>query len=131
VLHTGARPAFAGFRARRALASEAVDRNGRKVLLASLAGEPVMAVAAIAKPQGFFDMLQSAGISIRTGLALPDHHDFGDWAQPPAGTTVLCTEKDAAKLWQVQPDALAVPLIFEPEPGFFQALDAKLSSLDG
>ena len=55
---------------------------------------------------------------------------WSKWTMP-AGTTVLCTEKDAAKLWQVQPDALAVPLVFEPEPAFFQALDAKLSSLDG
>lgn len=131
VLHTGDQPAFAGFRARRALAGAAVDRDGNKVPLATLAGRSILAVAAIAKPQGFFDMLRAAGITAEDCRALPDHHDFKDWAPPAAGTTVLCTEKDAAKLWQVQPDALAVPLVFEPEPAFFQALDAKLSSLDG
>ncbi|MBS0339520.1 MAG: tetraacyldisaccharide 4'-kinase [Proteobacteria bacterium] len=131
VLHTGDQPAFAGFRARRALADEAVDREGRKVPLDSLASGRILAVAAIAKPQGFFDMLRAAGIVPQECMALPDHHDFKDWAPPTAGTTVLCTEKDAAKLWQVQPDALAVPLVFEPEAAFFKALDAKLSSLDG
>jgi len=131
VLHTGDRPAFAGFRARRALAAEAVDRNGTRVPLASVRGRRIVAVAAIAKPQGFFDMLEASGIVLAQAIALPDHHDFKDWAPLDAGTTVLCTEKDAAKLWRVQPGALAVPLVFEPEPAFFQALDAKLSSLDG
>ncbi|MBS0454578.1 MAG: tetraacyldisaccharide 4'-kinase [Proteobacteria bacterium] len=131
VLHTGDQPAFAGFRARRALADEAVDREGRMLPLAALAGRRIMAVAAIAKPQGFFDMLEAAGVPVQECIALPDHHDFKDWTPPAAGTTVLCTEKDAAKLWQVQPDALAVPLVFEPEAAFFKTLDAKLSSLDG
>ena len=65
-------------------------------------------------------------------IALPDHHDFTA-LQPPPGTgyTLLCTEKDALKLWRRAPDALALPLVFEPEPAFFRALDAKLSSLDG
>ena len=130
-LHTGDRPAFAGFRASRALATEAVDREGRKHTLASLAGRRIVAVAAIAKPQSFFDMLQAAGVAVEQQIALPDHHDFKDWVRQDAGTTVLCTEKDAAKLWRLQPDALAVPLVFEPQREFFIALDAKLSSLDG
>jgi len=131
VLHTGDMPAFSGFRARRALAADAVDRLGTQVALASLAGRRTVAVAAIAKPQGFFDMLRAAGVELAQAVALPDHHDFKDWPLADAGTTVLCTEKDAAKLWRAQPDALAVPLLFEPELDFFQALDAKLSSLDG
>jgi len=131
VLHTGERPAFAGYRARRALAAEAIDRQGEKVPLASLAGRHIVAVAAIARPQGFFDMLRDAGVKAARCIALPDHHDFKDWSPVDADTTVVCTEKDAAKLWRVQPDALAVPLVFEPESAFFAALDAKLSSLDG
>ena len=131
VLNTGDHPAFAGYRARRALATEAVDREGKTVPLASLTGRRIVATAAIAKPQGFFDMLRAAGVVPDRCIALPDHDDFKDWKAVEAGTTVVCTEKDAAKLWRVQPDALAVPLVFEPEPGFFSALDAKLSSLDG
>jgi tetraacyldisaccharide 4'-kinase len=62
-------------------------------------------------------------------LPLPDHHDFA--SAPPAldpALTWLCTEKDAAKLWLVQPGALAVPLLFRPEDAFFTALDQLLSN---
>ncbi|WP_076997100.1 tetraacyldisaccharide 4'-kinase [Variovorax sp. KK3] len=132
VLHTGARPAFEGFTARRALADHAVRSDGTAVPLTELTGRPLVAVAAIAKPEAFFQMLRELGLHVQQCIALPDHDDFDRW-QPPArqGHTVLCTEKDAAKLWRHAPDALAVPLLFEPEPAFFRALDAKLSSTDG
>jgi tetraacyldisaccharide 4'-kinase len=132
VLHTGEHPAFGGDTARRSLADTAVSADGRGVPLAQLAGRPLIAVAGIAKPDSFFDMLRGAGLSPDRCIALPDHHDFEDWATIPASeATVLCTEKDALKLWRRQPDALAVPLRFEPAPVFLAALDAKLSSLDG
>jgi len=132
VLHTGMRPAFAGFTARRSLAEQALRLDGSPVPLASLADRPLVAVAAIAKPEAFFQMLRERGLQPQQCIGLPDHHDFTDW-QPPPGTgyALLCTEKDALKLWRRAPDALALPLVFEPEPAFFHALDAKLSSLDG
>jgi tetraacyldisaccharide 4'-kinase len=132
VIHTGTRPAFAGFTARRALADHALRLDGTPVPLASLAGRALIAVAAIAKPEAFFQMLRERGLVPQQGIALPDHHDFSDWEPPPGnGYTLICTEKDAVKLWRRAPDALALPLVFEPEPAFFSALDAKLSSLDG
>lgn len=132
VLHTGARPAFAGFRGRRSLADAARGRDGSTVPLADLAGRRLAAVAGIARPQGFFDMLAARGLVLERTVALPDHDDFSSWQSlAGAGLTVLCTEKDAAKLWPREPGALAVPLLFEPEPAFFAALDAKLSSADG
>ncbi len=132
VLHTGAAPAFAGFTARRALADHALHRDGTTVPLASLAGKTLVAVAAIAKPEAFFQMLRDRGLAPQQCIALPDHDNFDDWA-PPAGADflLLCTEKDAVKLWRKQPEALAIPLVFVPEPAFFEALDAKLSSADG
>lgn len=65
--------------------------------LAALCGQPLLALAGIAAPERFFGMLRAAGLVVQT-LALPDHADLR--APPwPAGTpTVLCTEKDAAKL---------------------------------
>ncbi len=129
VLHTGMHPAFEGFGARRALADHALRRDGTRVPLADLAGRPLAAVAAIAKPEAFFEMLRERGLSLQYAIALPDHHDFEGWTAPPG--QLLCTEKDAVKLWRTAPDALAVPLVFTPEPGFFEALDAKLSSRDG
>jgi tetraacyldisaccharide 4'-kinase len=132
VIHTGTRPAFAGFTARRALADHALRLDGTAVPLASLAGRALVAVAAIAKPEAFFQMLRERALVPQQCIALPDHHDFSDWTPPPgSGYTLICTEKDAVKLWRRVPDALALPLVFEPEPAFFSALDAKLSSLDG
>jgi tetraacyldisaccharide 4'-kinase len=132
VIHTGMRPAFAGFTARRALADHALRLDGTPVPLASLAGRALVAVAAIAKPEAFFQMLRERALVPQQCIALPDHHDFGDWNPPPgSGYTLICTEKDAVKLWRRVPDALALPLVFEPEPAFFEALDAKLSSPDG
>lgn len=133
VLHTGDRPAFAGFRSRRALAGHAVRIDGTPVALAELATRRLVAVAGIARPQAFFDMLVEQGLTLQDTLSLPDHADFSDWTRPAAwdGALCLCTEKDAVKLWRQDPSVLAVPLHFQPEPAFFAALDAKLSSLDG
>ena len=136
VLHSGARPAFAGYRSQRALANHALRSDGSKVLLDSLIGKPLIALAAIANPQAFFDMLRAWGLSLSHTLALPDHCDFDGWRFPgTAGELLICTEKDALKLWVHAPEALAVPLLFEPEPAFFavfdRLLDAKLSSVDG
>ncbi|MDH6594538.1 tetraacyldisaccharide 4'-kinase [Variovorax sp. TBS-050B] len=133
VLHSGSRPAFeGGYTATRALAPEAVARDGTRVPLETLATRPVVALAAIARPEAFFEMLRARGLTLSATIALPDHHDFENWERPAAdGQRLLCTEKDAVKLWRKAPDALAVPLDFMPSPAFFAALDAKLSSLDG
>lgn len=126
-------PAFeGGYTATRALAQNAVASDGKRTPLDALAGEPVIALAAIARPEAFFGMLRARGLTLAETIALPDHYDFEGW-QRPAGTgqRLVCTEKDAVKLWPRAPDALAVPLDFAPSPEFFAALDAKLSSLDG
>jgi len=133
LLHSGERPAFAGgYTATRELAPYALAKDGRRILLDTLAGQPVIALAAIARPEAFFTMLRARGLTLADTFALPDHHDFSDWQRPSGpALPLVCTEKDAVKLWHQAPDALAVPLHFEPSPAFFAALDAKLSSLDG
>ncbi len=133
VLHTGAQPAFAGFTAQRALATQAARADGSRVALSELRGQPLRAVAAIARPEAFFSMLRAQGLSLADTVALPDHYDFDGWSRPDGGDCpLICTEKDAVKLWRIQPDALAVALQFSPEPAFLAAfdalLDAKLSS---
>lgn len=112
----------------RQLAAEAVRADGSRKPLAQLQG--VTAVAGIARPQAFFDMLAAAGVGVARRIALPDHHDFA--APPDAAGEIVCTEKDAVKLWRTRPDAWAVPLQVELAPAFWTAFDAKLSSaLDG
>jgi tetraacyldisaccharide 4'-kinase len=131
VLHTGARPAFTGYTAQRTLATHAVRADGSQVELAALArgGRPLLALAGIARPQAFFEMLQVQGLPLAKTMALPDHYDFEDWVRPSGpGYVLLCTEKDAVKLWAQHPDALAVPLDFIPAPGFLAAMDRLLDA---
>ena len=111
----------------RQLADYAVRRDGRRVLLAQLQGHPVHAVAAVARPETFFAMLQTQALTIARAEALPDHYDFDSWQRlTDERYTLICTEKDAVKLWQRHPDALAVPLQLRIDPPFFAALDAAL-----
>ena len=135
VLHTGQAPAFGGYQGQRRLADRAVGADGRSVSLAGLAEQqiPLAAVAGIARPQAFFDMLRARGLVLSETHALPDHADFS--AGLPAisrDLPLLCTEKDAAKLWQSRPNALAVPLCFTLPADFTDYLDrlidARLSS---
>ena len=132
VLHTGLVPTFTGFTSTRRLADHAVAVNGRRFPLADLTGVPVVALAAIASPEAFFSMLRSIGLTLAASIALPDHHDFESIdLQRYAGSTILCTEKDAVKLFKNPALAnltlLAVPLIFEPAPAFFAAFDSLLA----
>jgi tetraacyldisaccharide 4'-kinase len=131
LLHTGQQPAFAGFRASRTLASHALRSDGSPVALADLMpGKPLLALAAIAQPETFFAMLRAQGLPLADTVALPDHHDFSHWSGDPDGAcTLLCTEKDAVKLWTKDPEALAVPLNFEPEPAFWDAFDQRFEKL--
>jgi tetraacyldisaccharide 4'-kinase len=139
VLHTGARPAFGGYRAQRSLATQALTRDGQRVSLNELES-PLLALAGIAKPEDFFDSLRALGLVLKKTVALSDHFDFAQLdTRQMNGYQVLCTEKDAVKLWKFWPQALAVPLIQTQEPAFLSALDdlldqslaAKLSSAHG
>ncbi|CAN7647767.1 tetraacyldisaccharide 4'-kinase [Pseudorhodoferax sp. LjRoot39] len=130
VLHSGERPAFAGFRARRSLAAQAQRADGQRLVLADLADTPVLALAGIARPERFFAMLRAAGLRRLQELPLADHQDFAGW-QPPADAPAvwLCTEKDAVKLWARHPGAWAVPLLVELDADAWQTLDARLAAL--
>ena len=130
VLHTGALPAFDGFRSTRRLADHALRADGSRVALEALASQPLLALAGIAKPEAFFAMLRARGLVLAETRALPDHYAFDSYPRPQdKGYTVICTEKDAVKLFPRQADVLAVPLEFSPEPAFFTALDALLAPL--
>ena len=134
VLHTGRKAAFDGYASRRQLADHALDANGTRLALTSLTQQPLVALAGIAHPEAFFDMLRTCGLTLEKTLAFPDHHDFKKAdLEALSGRIVLCTEKDAVKLFAlVLPPGLqllAVPLEFSPEPAFFDALDALLRPL--
>lgn len=139
VVHTA--PAAAGeapqgFHLSRRLSDTAVQADGTQRPLHHWQHHPVHALAGIAKPQAFFDMLQAQGIQPRRALALPDHASTAQLCEAAASlgktapealnpvqpgnqtrtqpkatpSDVLCTEKDAVKLWPHLPQVWAVPL---------------------
>ena len=136
LLHTGEHRAFGGgFIATRTLATHALRSDGSTVPLAELHGQPLVALAAIAQPENFFGMLRTRGLTLAHTLALPDHYNFDSWSSPfHEGQSLICTEKDAVKLWRHHPKVLAVPLVVTLEPSCLAAIDSmvtKLSSWHG
>ena len=137
VLHTGVKAALRegsggslkdGFVARRSLAGYALRKDSSSVPMAELRGKPLHAVAAIAQPEAFFAMLRNQGLTLAGTESLPDHFNFRNWdSAASAGQTLVCTEKDAVKLWRTHPDALAVPLVVIPQPEFLDAVDRAIS----
>lgn len=135
VLHAGASapagtPLRCAFQLQRRLAAYALTSTGAQVPLARLKSQPVHALAAVARPGDFFAMLRSQGLTLEKTEPLPDHYDFSSWKRmSDKHQKLLCTEKDAVKLWALEPDALAVPLVLDIDPQFFVALDALLPAL--
>jgi tetraacyldisaccharide 4'-kinase len=115
----------------RTLAATAVRADGTQCSLRELAARPVHALAGIASPDSFFAMLDAAGLQLAATHAFPDHHDFAELPPLPADAIVVCTEKDAVKLWRLRPDAWAVPLQVAIPAAFWsefdRLLDARLS----
>lgn len=144
VLHTGAHPAFDGFQAQRTLACVANRADGSSVALANLAHPadvadaakrpavplPLLALAAIAQPEVFFAMLRAQGVTPAETLALPDHYDLKSLSRNEyKGYRLICTEKDAVKLWLFRPDAWAVPLLCTLPDAFLNALNQRIGAL--
>lgn len=100
--------------------------------LLALRGQPgLLAVAGVARPQRFFDMLAGLGLNVGT-LALPDHADFATLPWPTDAAGIVLTEKDAVKLPPGRvgtPPVWVVALDFSPGAGFEAALDAQLQKL--
>lgn len=133
VLHTGGHPAFAGFRASRRLADHALAFDGTHLMLSALAQRaraerlPLIAIAGIAQPEVFFAQLRQHGLLLEQCLALPDHYSFDSWKPISSKPHLLiCTEKDAVKLWRTEPLALAVPLQVELPPELLNALEKRV-----
>jgi tetraacyldisaccharide 4'-kinase len=133
ILHTGQHPQFAGFRASRNLSGTLKRVDGVSISVAEFLKsneKPLLAIAGIAQPEIFFRMLRMMGIPIVQTMALPDHSDFHELSlHKLENFQLICTEKDAYKLWETQPDALAIPLEQHSEPDFFAYLDTCMNAL--
>jgi tetraacyldisaccharide 4'-kinase len=133
-------PGMQVFGATRQLAIEAIGPHGQRIPLAQLQGQAFTAVAGIARPEVFFDMLRDRGLVPAQEVALPDHADparYADLLREATTQPLICTEKDAVKLFALlapsTPDATpkvwAVPLELVPDPAFLAAVDAHLAPL--
>ena len=110
----------------RVLADFAQQADGTTQALSSFRGQKVQALAGIGKPQAFFDMLTAQGIALSFTQALADHEDMQAFRIDPAMGAVLCTEKDAVKLWNYLPTAWAVPLVTEIPEELFNTIMAQI-----
>jgi tetraacyldisaccharide 4'-kinase len=130
VLNTGGQGGMGQFHCRRRLLEVLHNGYGQRSTLQALSapgGKPIKAIAGIARPTAFFQMLEQAGGVLAAQEALPDHYNFAECTASSFGDfTLVCTEKDAAKLWEVAPQAWAVGLAQDIEAPFFAALDARL-----
>jgi tetraacyldisaccharide 4'-kinase len=126
---------LAVFDAVRRLGDRVRAPDGSTLALAALQGLSLTALAGIARPQAFFDMLRARGLQIEREVALPDHADlsaYGEWAQHPG--PLVCTEKDAVKLFAAlsasstgaTPSVWAVALKLQLDETFFSAVLARL-----
>ena len=123
MLDEGTEPALAGlgrpmWRARRRPGSARLaDAAGTPI---EPSAGPIVAVAGIAHPSGFFEDLRSAGWSIARELPYRDHHRYGpadvariaEAARAAGARLVLTTEKDLVRLLPFRP--FAVPIGYVP-----------------
>nr|WP_225937620.1 tetraacyldisaccharide 4'-kinase [Myxococcus sp. RHSTA-1-4] len=82
-----------------------VDPSGQFLPVDALAGQPVLALAGLARPGGFLRTLQSLGTEVRDAALFPDHHRFTaeelrdvEARAARQGARVVTTEKDAVRL---------------------------------
>lgn len=131
VLHTGAEPAVAGgYMVPRTLSSFAQNIDGIRIAFSELSRKPVVAIAAIAQPENFFTLLRQQGLPLAHTIALPDHYDFNSWSNRFDNSyNLICTQKDAVKLWPKHKDIFAVPLLLQPGQDFLTDLDMAVNSL--
>lgn len=127
------------FAATRRLSAFARGPDGSERPLSELAGRELVAVAGIARPDVFFEMLRDRGLALSRCMALPDHAspDAYQSVLDSPSSTVVCTEKDAVKLFAQalalpadrRPSLWAVPLELRLDPAFLAALDQRLEGL--
>ena len=92
------------------------------VTAGELAGTPIAALAAIARPQRFFDALRDLGLPPVLCKALPDHAELTP-ADLPVAEIVIITEKDAVKLAAYDlPQVWVLPIEAHTEPDLVEWL---------
>ena len=118
-------------RIERHLAGHARRLDGTTRTLDAWRGQPVQALAGIAKPERFFAALRQQGLTLQPARALPDHAALEEIRLDASAGDCLCTEKDAVKLWSRYPKVWAVPLHVELPVNLCHEMDAWLQAHPG
>jgi tetraacyldisaccharide 4'-kinase len=116
------------FAVQRRLVDYAVQADGTQRPLRSWGHTPVQALAGIAKPEIFFAMLREQGLNVCHTQALADHADLEPLNIDTSQGDLLCTEKDAIKLWARHPHTWAVPLQTTLPTELLAAIDSHLAA---
>jgi tetraacyldisaccharide 4'-kinase len=120
------------FEATRSLSPMAINGLGEARAWADWGNTPITAVAGVARPEVFFDMLRNGGLTALTAHALPDHASLDDYANlgMSRDTPLLCTDKDAVKLFALPGIDLGrvwrVPLVLNHSRDWTNAVIARL-----
>ena len=119
------------FEATRALNPMAINGLGEARAWAEWGNTPLTAVAGVARPEVFFDMLRQGGLTALSTHALPDHASQDDYAAWTShDTPLLCTDKDAVKLFAVPGIDLRrvwrVPLVLKHSRDWTDAVITRL-----
>ena len=125
-LSNASSPISGRFQILRELADFAVRADGTRRPFPMGFANPVQALAGIAKPQVFFSMLQDLGLTLTHTQAMPDHANLHGVSIDASLGELLCTEKDAVKLWADHPGVWAVPLITTLPAELLEVLDASI-----
>ncbi len=132
VLNTGQHPRIPGYQAERFLSGVAINGHGETQALTHWKHRPVMALAGIAQPEQFFDMLRQHDVTLHACIALPDHAPIASvlskLADADGQADVMCTEKDAVKIWPTHPEVWAVPLKTQLPGELLSRIDDWLST---
>jgi tetraacyldisaccharide 4'-kinase len=109
--------------------------NGRLMSVEELGQNEIAveAVAGIARPERFFDLLSRNGIKANI-QSFPDHHRFrkADFAGIPKETMILMTEKDAVKCRGMGlPNAWYLPVEAQLSDTFEQVIKQRILDMAG
>jgi tetraacyldisaccharide 4'-kinase len=131
VINTTSNPKMPGYLAKKMLSKRVINERGDIRNLSDFINiqDSCCAVAGTAQPQGFFSMLGDVGLRKLQTVALPDHASLGHYRSSlPHGKMLLCTEKDAVKLWPHFENVWAVPLDIELDRAFLTHFDQTLAT---
>lgn len=102
-------------------------------------GARVLAVSAIARPEGFLATVRRRGFEIVAELSFPDHHRYPESSLEKiraafvasTAEVVLTTSKDRVKLHgRLELPMAELPIVALPEPAFFHWLEGWLNKAE-